>query len=535
MFGVMGIGVSGLGLLPVARRIALATLCVLFVSGLVVARDPLPLGTGTAHAQSGPPDCDDDGDPDVDQDEFSECYQPPPPPPHPFDDQQKQTFQINILTAWNICTSQGAPIPFPPELPGMPSPLQNVPGGQQALQTQYLILASQFLSMCPTVGGLGAWAAQMLSVDPPDPHAAEIPLAQALPPPKRLMARCIHVRRRFRPGCRSLATATLQYARDVAQVASLSEVMAVASNRYATSRQLGATKPAGGQLAALKAYSGELAVALASENAQGAKLARLVKRRHLDVRFSARELRRLRRGLTNLKGLPKWLIARLRAESFDPAQIRATLAKQLAGKPVRSTDLVALLRRRIPTAGLSANYQSMSLSDLAQLIDTLTTQGVLSQQLNIVFNDDLQRANLACSPAGRIAAVNQFISDAATKVSGPYSALLQVAAQPLRSYHAPAHNTPPVSAFIFSPSSPSVSAGSNQVSFFSSASDPDGGHVACYSWNFGDPGSGSADASSEANPTHTYATPGSYTVTLTVTDDDGFATGTSQQQVTVSP
>jgi PKD repeat protein len=49
----------------------------------------------------------------------------------------------------------------------------------------------------------------------------------------------------------------------------------------------------------------------------------------------------------------------------------------------------------------------------------------------------------------------------------------------------------------------------------SGSSDPDG-TVDSYVWDFGD---GSTDTGS--NPTHTYAAPGSFTVTLTVTDNDG--------------
>ena len=54
-----------------------------------------------------------------------------------------------------------------------------------------------------------------------------------------------------------------------------------------------------------------------------------------------------------------------------------------------------------------------------------------------------------------------------------------------------------------------------QCSFTDRSDDPDG-NVVSWAWDFGD-GTGS----SEQNPSHTYAAEGRYTVTLTVTDDDG--------------
>ena len=64
---------------------------------------------------------------------------------------------------------------------------------------------------------------------------------------------------------------------------------------------------------------------------------------------------------------------------------------------------------------------------------------------------------------------------------------------------------------------------------FSSAgsSDPDGG-VTGYSWAFGD-----ENGSTSANPTYTYATPGSYTAILTVSDAEG-ATSTSSIAITAA-
>ena len=51
---------------------------------------------------------------------------------------------------------------------------------------------------------------------------------------------------------------------------------------------------------------------------------------------------------------------------------------------------------------------------------------------------------------------------------------------------------------------------------FSDASTPGSGNVTGWSWSFGDGGS-----STSQNPLHSYSTPGIYTVTLSVTADDG--------------
>ena len=67
------------------------------------------------------------------------------------------------------------------------------------------------------------------------------------------------------------------------------------------------------------------------------------------------------------------------------------------------------------------------------------------------------------------------------------------------------------------------------MSFSSAGSaDPDGA-ITSYAWNFGN-----GTTSTQANPTASFATPGTFTVTLTVTDNEG-ATAVSSTTVTITP
>ena len=73
--------------------------------------------------------------------------------------------------------------------------------------------------------------------------------------------------------------------------------------------------------------------------------------------------------------------------------------------------------------------------------------------------------------------------------------------------------------------SPGSAQASHPVAFDGSGSSDPAGAIAAYVWNYGD---GSAlDASSGAQPTHSYAAGGAYTVTLTVIDTSGQASSVS--------
>ncbi|MFY8091833.1 MAG: PKD domain-containing protein [Chitinophagaceae bacterium] len=69
----------------------------------------------------------------------------------------------------------------------------------------------------------------------------------------------------------------------------------------------------------------------------------------------------------------------------------------------------------------------------------------------------------------------------------------------------------------------------DSYTFISTSTVPSG--TMTYSWNFGD----GSPASSLVNPTHTYSTPGTYTVTLTVTGSNGCPATTTTGSVTYCP
>jgi hypothetical protein len=89
-----------------------------------------------------------------------------------------------------------------------------------------------------------------------------------------------------------------------------------------------------------------------------------------------------------------------------------------------------------------------------------------------------------------------------------------------------AENQLPSVDFSFSPESPTAG---QTVQFTDKSKDPDGKIVA-WKWNFGDGGT-----SELQNPTYVYRTPGTFTVTLIVTDDKGGASARLEKAITVRP
>jgi PKD repeat protein/KaiC/GvpD/RAD55 family RecA-like ATPase len=87
-------------------------------------------------------------------------------------------------------------------------------------------------------------------------------------------------------------------------------------------------------------------------------------------------------------------------------------------------------------------------------------------------------------------------------------------------------NTPPKASFTYFPEKPRVN---ESVTFNASASYDIDGTIVSYRWDFGD---GNITTTSSSSITHVYTMPGTYTVNLTVTDNDNLS-DSSQALVTV--
>jgi PKD repeat protein len=87
-------------------------------------------------------------------------------------------------------------------------------------------------------------------------------------------------------------------------------------------------------------------------------------------------------------------------------------------------------------------------------------------------------------------------------------------------------NPPPTASFKISPNPATTG---SPVNFDASGSSHPFGTIASYAWSFGDGSTGTGVA-----VTHTYAIPGTYAVTLTVTDSDG-QVGTSSASIVANP
>jgi PKD repeat protein len=152
------------------------------------------------------------------------------------------------------------------------------------------------------------------------------------------------------------------------------------------------------------------------------------------------------------------------------------------------------------------------------------TSGLSGQEQRDVNNADTEAGYFATASGGNVNPTNGFF-DVEVTADDLTADFVPVQGGTFTDHFTIHKGTPP-------PNSPPTAAFTSSVTNLTAtfdgrgSSDPDG-PIASYSWNFGD----STPAGSGAQPSHTYATAGTYDVTLTVTDGAN-ATDTETAQVT---
>ena len=176
----------------------------------------------------------------------------------------------------------------------------------------------------------------------------------------------------------------------------------------------------------------------------------------------------------------------------------------------------------IALAANTSQTWTMTVPAGATNLKFVTAGGTGDADLYVRFGSAPTTSTNDCSSAGPTTAETCSIANAQAgtyyvMVLG-YSAISGVSLT--GSYTAPAANVPPTANFTF------TTAGLT-ATFTDTSTDSDG-TIASRSWNFGD-----STSSTLAGPSHTYAAAGTYTVTLTATDNAG-GTNSVSKSVTVS-
>jgi hypothetical protein len=353
-----------------------------------------------------------------------------------------------------------------------------------------------------------------------------------IPSPSRLRRGCRHA---TPPAvCRRVATAARRYVVALSNTTSVEEALAVTVTRL---------RKSGGkdrQSGTAKILSKRLLDALTAQQAAGRAFAGELVRAHSDIRVKAAGVRRAAAKLSKLEGIPKYVLTRLEAKLQLSRTKLAALFRRALAPTVRNggaLDFVKELNRPLPTTGLQEAYNSLTFGELGSIVVQLNYEHRIGDADANALVKDLMIAERACVPLQRRGPMDQFVADVRSKVQGPYAQVLADAAVPLFGDHPYPNNVPPTANFHPLDSTGRATATSPLRANFSDSSvdSADGGYVGCRQWDFGDSTSGADNISFERNPTHDYAKPGTYTVTLKAVDDDGFATSTVTGRVTVNP
>ena len=230
--------------------------------------------------------------------------------------------------------------------------------------------------------------------------------APLLPPPIR--ARAAQARRT----AAAVRTAR-RSAREAARaVRAISEEIADARRAYAAAVARRDVRLAATVHAALKAYAGVYAEALAQEGTALRKLGTALRRAGTTMRLSARQARAAAKQLFSLRGLPRQAVAQLRARGYSSSQIAAAakaIAKQVPARPIGATDGFKTAPK---TRGLRSTFGRMTPADVFLVLEGLVATRQLDHAVASRLAAQLVTIQATCDPARRAALVDALVADA---------------------------------------------------------------------------------------------------------------------------
>jgi hypothetical protein len=185
-------------------------------------------------------------------------------------------------------------------------------------------------------------SAYRASHDPPDPNFRVVFKPQPLPVPA-LGRRCARLRG---ASCRRLKAAELQYLQASAKATSLSEAVGVTADRFGGARAAGDLYGEYLQRAAEANYLPLQTTAIGEQQQAGRQLGALLKRDHLNIVFSAKQVAQGRKRIRKLHGIPRSMITGLERDGLitsrnDLARIIASVLKK--APRARATTLAQVL------------------------------------------------------------------------------------------------------------------------------------------------------------------------------------------------
>jgi hypothetical protein len=367
-----------------------------------------------------------------------------------------------------------------------------------------------------------------------------MPEPRSGPSAKQLDRNCARVSRRRKAECHRLMAAAAGYLQAANRFGSVIEAMATNGREFPGAHRFNLKGTLARNLGTQKVFALWLSQALREQETAGARLAREMRRAHVNIQLPRARAAEFASKLGRMNWAHSPAITRLEHETgLHDKQLRGLarlIFKRVLGAGV-PFDLHAQLLRKLSIEGLLQDYRNLSLWEVYYLVvDSPADKSVQTR-----LTDDLNVAHGACTPADRQAPISDFIAVAHSRVSGIWGRFLADAAKPLLEQQQNPGNLPPVATFRLNPSNPKLGKGGTPVAIAFNALPPrmgdpqDGGSTACWKWDFGDSASGQLNVSESRTAAHTYSAAGNYTVTLEVVDDDGWAHATSSQVVTVKP